>query len=695
VEILIPFSILLILSFAISCFTKYSAVEAMFISIAATIVGMMALTALFGLKAASYSIAIISVLLFLTAIIKKAKQKKLKCAFMGFADSPALLFLIVSLALYTYISKDMSVLYFDNYSHWAKAPKSILEYNGFDMPKGLIYLTQALGMPVFSSYIASFTGYSAGPMLGGMWLVNQTCLLLPISRLRYKDTAKASLYYIIVLSIFLAIPRSYTELYCDTLLAVMSASILGYYLMSRDARKSFAVIFAGIVLIVHIKSVFGILMSLFVLSIIIFDTYQKNGKKFGRKDIGLFAILGGSIASSFALSETILFLCRKSASLSRILGGGDTLLDLGAGNSITAYNLFSGDYFKPWAYPIQSAIESLKSAMGLALLAAALLSFAFIIVLAKRKKLKLKYAFMLPAFCLLGLFIYIVLNLDTGSNILLANFAQHFVKINFLGYNIFLITALGILISAAIYFFVIPKDKRKYFKGLFITFLIQLVVFTSVTMLAYTKFNINAIETGNSVDRYMGIFAYFIIISAAITLIRKESIWQPAKQKRYIAISALILVLIFILPSPSELTASIKSQKQKYEQSMPHAYDILANDIKDNIQPSDKVCVLIDSLNMDGGEYVSGLISYSTLIPMTDIAVIDPRLDRSQNIDRFSEFVTMGKYDKIYILGASPLLLGQFENMFSQDTDIASGKLYDISYITQNGQAAPVFLDTD
>jgi hypothetical protein len=55
----------------------------------------------------------------------------------------------------------------------------------------------------------------------------------------------------------------------------------------------------------------------------------------------------------------------------------------------------------------------------------------------------------------------------------------------------------------------------------------------------------------------------------------------------------------------------------------------------------------------------------------------------------------MGKYDKIYILGASPLLLGQFENMFSQDTDIASGKLYDISYITQNGQAAPVFLDTD
>ena len=693
-KILIPFSILLLSSFAISCFTKYSAVEALFISIASTILSMMALTALFGLTAASYVIAAVSAILFLTAIIKKARQKKFKEAFIGFVDSPALLFLIISLAIYTYLFKDMSVLYFDNYSHWAKAPKSILQYNGFDMPKGLIFLTQSLGMPVFSSYIVSFTGYSAGPMLSGMWLVNQTCLLLPISRLRYKDTAKASLYYIIVLSIFLAIPRSYTELYCDTLLAVMSAAILGYYLLGRDIRKSFAVVFASIVLLVHIKSVFGILMSLFILSIIIFDTYQKNGKKLVRKNIGLFTALAGGIAASFALSEAVLMLCRKSASLSRILGGGETLSDLGAGQSVTAYNLFSGDYFEPWAYPIQSAVESFKSTIGLALLAALAVSIAFVIIFSKRKKTNHKKSFILPAVFMLGLFIHILLNLDTGSNILLANFAQHFVKINFLGYNIFLIAALGVLISAAIYFFVIPKDKRKYLNGLIFVFIVQFVIFTAITILAYTKFNINAIETGNSVDRYMGIFAYYIIISAAMILIRKESIWQPANQKRYIAASALILALIFILPSPLELTGSIKSQKQKYAESMPHAYDLLAQDIRDNTQPGDKVCILIDSLNMDGGEYVSGLISYSTLIPMTDIAIVDPRLDRSQNIGRLSEFVTMGHYDKIYILGASPLLLGQYEAMFAQDTNIASDKLYDISYITQNGQAAPVFLDT-
>ena len=692
-EILVPYSMLLISSFAISCLTDYKAVEAMFLSIAGTVFAMMALTALLGLSAAAYTLAALSSLLFFTAVIKKVRQKRLKEALAGFANSPALLFLMVSLALYSYIFKDMSVLYFDNYSHWAKAPKAILHYNGFDMPKGLIYLTQSLGMPVFSSYIVSFTGYSVGSMLGSMWLVNQTCLLLPISRLSYKDTGKAALYYIIVLSIFLAIPRSYTELYCDTLLAVMSAAILGYYFMNRDLKKSFGIVFTGIVLLSHIKSVFGVVMSLFIVSLILFDTYQRHSKTLARKDIRLFAMYGCGIAASFTLSETVLFLCRKSSSFSRILGGGGNLSDLSAGESVTAYTLFSGDYFKPWAYPIQSAAESLKSALGLALLAAILLSIAFVIIFFKRKKTSRKKILILPAAFILGLFIYIILNLDAGSHMLLANFARHFISINILGYNIFLIAALGALISSAIYCFVVPKDKRRYVHGLYIILLIQFIAFTAVTILAYTQFDINAIQTGNSVDRYMGIFIYYINLSAAIIFIRRQSIWHAASQKRYIAVSALVLVLIFILPSPMALIGSVKSQKSKYAESMPFAYNQLADEISSKTKPDDKVCVLIDSLNMGGGEYVSGLISYSTLIPMTDIAVVDPMLDRSQNIERLSEFVISGSYDKIYILGASPRLLGQFESMFGQDTDIASDKLYDISYVSPSAIISPVFSD--
>ncbi len=187
----------------------------------------------------------------------------------------------------------------------------------------------------------SLAGYKEGYMLCGMWFVYWTCLLLPVSRVKWDKAKPAAIYCIIVYSVLMLISHIVRpNLYNDAMLSVISGSLIGYYYVNKGKTFNYMYIMAaGISFLPHIKRVVGITFALFVLSICIFDIYLNKDKN-DKKSIILLYVSG-----IFIILSTILDKIIKNNYIVK-----------------TASSLVNNEH---WSNPIGSIVNALISAAGM------------------------------------------------------------------------------------------------------------------------------------------------------------------------------------------------------------------------------------------------------------------------------------------------------------------------------------------
>ena len=655
--LILPFAIIILLAFALSVILKLKPMESVAAGVSSTIILLLVATLVSSLTAAVYIVCALSAALFAASVFLILKNKKLLAFLKDFFLNPGLIIFVLLFAVYAFQIYDNHVYSFDDFSYWGLASKAFLAHDGFKVPYGIIRQGQTNAMPVFNAFVTFFRGYNEGYLFCGMWLVYWAFLLLPISHLKWNRWKTAGIYVFLAYSILMFTSHEVRpSLYNDIMLAVIAGSLVAYYYAVRGEKKlAPIVILLGVAVLPHIKYFTGMAFAYFVLIACFFGKgliakFKENGKNKAKVTAVFLIPIVSNALQSLIRPQYI---------------GSHT---------------FTADAHS-WCTPGQSLASALGSYVGLALLAAAVVAFVFALVLRKKDRRRLMYAFTaLGGLAAAALCAYLYLNLDAGTKHLINAYIKNLASLSIHEMELYKIIAVLLIVNVLIYLAVIKEEFKKKYKYLTILFIAMALVYCVGMMATYTRFSEAEAMASASLDRYMSSYIVFAIISALGAL----SVREISTDKKKTVLSGLVMIytVLAIMPAPFTLYNYEKNQL-KYEQTGFYQNSLAADYITPKTAESDLIYIV-----NQGGSGISRLFMqyFAVTRHITGEKSLGPvkyegdKWSEDLSPEEWSEYLKSRGIDYLYLLNIDDYFIETYGSMFASEDDIMSGELYKINY---------------
>ena len=655
--ILLPITIILLMSFAFFAVFKFKPMEAIAISISSVITILLIVTLIFALSVATYIITALSVIFVLYSLIILIKEKTLFISIKEFVFNPAFLVFMALLAVYSVMVYDNHVYSSDDFSYWGLASKAFLINDGFKVQYGIIKQGQTNAMPIFNAFITFLSGYKESYLFIGMWMVYWTFLLLPISSLKWNKWKTIAVYVFLVYSL-LMFTSHYVRpnLYNDIMLAVISGGLVAYYYSDKNISKHiWVVILLGIIILPHIKYFTGLAFAYFV-----FILYFLNNEKLGK------------IKSD--KRKRIIFIVFALAPLTSHL-----LQSLIRPQYISAHTFTAAAH--SWCWPGKSIAAALVSYIGVSLLVL-IAALCVIILFAHRKRKKKLKLYLISAVSLLFLALlgFVYFKLDTGSKHLINAYIKNLAALTINEIYLYKIIGVLLVLNGLIYYiFIEEKYKKKYIR-VSIAFILLGLIYCVGMLATYSRFSEAEALASASLNRYISSYVVFVLM-AAIGVMSARGLF-PEKKKKALAGIVLLYTVIAVTPAPLTLFGYEKGQL-KYEQTGLYQNFLAAEHIKKNTEKGSSIYIIDQGGNGTNRLYMQ-YFSVTRLIANNDS--LGPskydgdKWSKDYSLGEWEEYLSSRKYDYLYLANIDDYFIETYGSLFETGNDIITGKLYRIDY---------------
>lgn len=509
-------------------------------------------------------------------------------------------------------------------------------------------------------------------MLSGKWLLCWVCLLLPFAKHDFKKTPIVLIYSFVVYAIVISIKYSYQYLYSDIAVYCLWTCLIGYYYTNKKSKARDIVLISGLLFLPQIKAYFGIILTIYILMIIIFDKLYYGKGKLNKSDKIFIGISG----TSLAINLVIITILQKSMNLKE----GD----------YTPFQYTESQNFvrEKWCNMWDCFISTLKSPVGLLLgvMIACLLIVGVILFYKKYKKLAI---FSILTAFLLGLVILLMiyLSLDDNSLLLLKKIPQHIVNLNYLNISMPNLIVGMVVIGFISYFFLLNKKDREYFFFLILILIAQCLAMYFIILLNFARKNSEEfILYGTALVRYLGVSVHFFIFLIPMIFLNKKDIWNKLDSKHRALIAGLALIFIIMNFFPLPLTI----YKQKLDNFS--VYSIAFSGIETNnititekTEEDDRVCVIYDIREYyKRPGYVDRILRYYTMISEDYYIKLDSEADSHQQINSLGNFILENEIDKVFYKWGGDDFDYAFKDLFLNPKDVIGDQVYDIVWVNNN-----------
>gem|GEM_PF-4410152 len=516
---------------SLSIIRKFNIIESLFIAIVVIIIVNWTFAKLISFTFATYVIYIlcgVSLLLAIGLLIFKKRIFSIR----AIVNPSFLIFLIATIAYsFIIVSRDFSLLKWDDLTHWGLAVKAFYVYDGFESPFKILG-PQTLALPLFNAFIVKVSGYKDAYLFVGMWIIYWVAALLPISNMGWKQSIKAVGYSIFAYLLIILITHNYQNLiyptlYGDGMLAIICGNIISYFITNKsisNKRAQLYVVTSSVFLIAQTKRVTGLFFAICVLLIIIIYLYANTS---GREQTKKFALYG---TLSIVFAEL----------MGRFLK--------------PTYPVFAANAAKPpFANLAGSIAHTLITPIGI-LLTISIIIFAALYICSRTNKRLKNIWLSITIVSVLSFVIFVFISLDTNSKLLIQHFALNLSRLSIATGKIkfyhFFYSA--IIVSLVFYFAIINEKKKKVFLTISIVFAVQFVIYVILLLGAYSRFSEYEALKSASLNRYIESFVFFVVFSFSFVFL-DESVITNAKSRRVTSSLVILLFILKFMPTPGAL----------------------------------------------------------------------------------------------------------------------------------------------
>jgi hypothetical protein len=578
--------------------------------------------------------------------------------------------LFILVALYAVAINGSSLTGFDNFSHWARIPKIVLEYNSLKIPANILYYPQTMFSPILYTFTCFFGGYNFTNILVSMWLAYWIIILLPLSHMPFKKVHLLALYSLLITGILLADKANSMNALADTFISIMAASLLGYYFIRGNFKGKYMILFAGIAVFPHIKYAVGYLFAFYILLIMLYDIYSKN-KKLSSNEIKFF------IASLVSFAANRLLMLSTNSSLSQPNPISTDMLPY------DSKSLSYIDIKEPWCDPVGNFLRALSTPVGIAI-TALFAAIIVIIIIKKIKRKKIHWLFAVSPLILFVLFLgYSYFTFDAETQLLVKNFIKNSLYLKFLNINIIIYLFALCLISAVLYKISPNKPSKKYMLHIIYILGVQILLFELGTMIYYAGIQQRMIFSGNSLIRYHGMVLYAMTFFLCIVIFNGKpfSAARPIfKKASYIV--GVILCLLLLIPGVRSIAKNPEVSDEGYRSAIG-GYKFYNDLIQEYAKEDERVCLVIDTINIgdwNATKFITVMVGYHTSLSLNNIVVLNTVSDVELQQEAFREYLIQNKMDKVITIGTGSYFYGKYGEIFSISTDEALNGVFQVTY---------------
>lgn len=632
--------ILLLLSVASHLLIKIKIEQSVFFSVCLIFMTMF-LSGLIANLAAGYFAIIGLSAASLAYIIYKAIKKQIKIFDIV---TPGTAVFVIAFCVYYFSTQGALLHLWDEATHWGIAAKKMY-YSNELWTSGL----QTIAPPLFNQLMLKLTGYKESALYLSQWVLYLSCIILPLSGIKWKKGYLAAVYsaaaFFAVSSIF---QDGNLTLYADGLLSFFFASLLlAWYLEKEQNWKRYIWAGSGIFMLVQIKSGSGLSLAAMFLAFALFSdaflnpgglpakkSYLRNLKTFLIFAVLIFAsnYLFGVFEDSFtgAQNPGMNISGQLSSSAMFIIFEALSLLTLALFAAYTI-NVFAKKQIMP------------QKPIGRLLAAAASITFISV----------------------LGVLFYNTLlrpEFDVTTTVL--NFFKAFEKTYALGlpmmYLIAVITALFVINTA-----IAPREERASYIGFYSAALVFSGLYIIGVLYAYlSSFALNEAVNTASFDRYVGTALMFAVMFAFMPLLKQSSAPFKKKLAPYILLFACAAVLA------THFVPSWKAKKMSAEEAYIFRQTEIsgANHVKEFAGSGEKVFLVIQE---DRG-FVFNWMRYEFVPIATNGGYWSfgegGGWDFAWNEDKMKQFFSDAHYDYLYLFKSNDYFAQRFATLFGENT---------------------------
>ena len=650
-SLIIPITIILLLSFSISSLFKFKPNESLFLSICSIILLNYIFAYLNMLAFIAWLIGAVTLIGFVYLTFSMIKRRRLTKNIIAFISAPGLLAYIVVIFIYCFFAKNAYLHRWDDFSLWAYNARALQLYNGFKAAP--LLGPQAIGITLFNVFTINLSGFSDGHLICSQQIALWACALLPLSfEKSYKKTA---LYTILLYCIMFSTSFYMLDLYNDITLSLFGAALIGYYYVSpnKNHTPTYIVLLFGLLVLPHVKLIMGLIFALFVLIILIYDHQKKAMHPLSKRTLITYIVAILIPFASYLLHIIFQHLFHASS--------------------------FSSLSSKQWCDPIGSILTAVKSLPGLSLVALILGAFIFfIIALFKQKKPNLFfYIFMSFSLILAG---YAFLFLDGPTLELIKNYVPNLLFIPYQGIPFYQVVGLFAIVSAWFYYVIIQPRHKKTFLSLTFIILIELFLYTLALLASYTQFlEFEAMQSAE-IFRYIQTFINFVLILFVVLVLLKNHIFSNTTHRIAMTIMIATAIIFTMLPPLFSLVGYqrgynyAESYPAKINQDMaPLEAPLTSNDAVYLISQGDNRFVRFQAayqllparVNTDG----------FSLVGEPDDDLFSDQISASELNQRLID----GEYTYLYLFIIDDYFIKTFGAMFENPSAISDHTIYEIN----------------
>ena len=606
----------------------------------------------FGLQAGFYIIIALGALSLGYALAKAFKKK------INIWDvlTPGFVLFTAAFVIYYFSTRGALLHLWDEATHWGTAAKKMY-YSKELWTSGL----QTIASPIFNQVMLGFTGYKESALYLSQWVLYISCLILPLSAVKWKKSYLAAIYSAAVIFALSAVfEDGNLNLYADGLLSFFFASVfLAWHLEKEKSYKRYIWAGAGAFFLVQLKSGSGLSLAVMLMAFMLLSDAVSHAKDMSRKKIYINNVKTSVIMlAAVAASHYLISGFEKSYLAQTTIRGGldEKIYSSWVFIAFLGFLAVAFISFVLYTIAVFTKETPKKSAKAVNAFLFASLSAAFIALLAV-------------------LFYSTVLRPDFDVRTTVLNFLTALQETLILGVPIMYLTAIIVGVYAVNTLLSKKKEKKETLAFyLAAVFLSGLYIF-GILYAYLSSFTLSEAVNLASFDRYMGTALMFAIMFAFMPLLKGADI--PFKKAALpllpVAVCAVLLAFQF---TPAYIAARKTSEDalvfRQTEISAKKYVDPLVGD-------GEKVFLVMQG---DKG-FVFNWMRYE-FVPITTNGGywsfgIGDGWNFTWDADKLKEFLNDAKYDYLYLFNTDDHFNETFASLFGGHTP-TSKTLYKFDY---------------
>lgn len=250
--------ILLIIAVCLHLLFKIKIEQSIFLTICLIFI-VMFLSGLVSVLTVGYYILAALGALTIGYIIYKALRNQIK---IWSILTPGFAIFVVAFAFYYFSTQGALLHLWDESTHWGTAAKKMF-YSNELWTSGL----QTIASPVFNQVMLKITGYKESALYLSQWVLYLSCIILPLSAVKWKKSYLAAIYSAsLIFALSAVFQDGNLNLYADGLLSFFFASIfIAWHLEKEHDYKRYIWAGGGVFFLVQLKSGTGISLAVMLL----------------------------------------------------------------------------------------------------------------------------------------------------------------------------------------------------------------------------------------------------------------------------------------------------------------------------------------------------------------------------------------------------------------------------------------------